>query len=104
MRKAAKRRATPCGRLRHFSVSRHLLRLLVRAAQKYGIDLRRSYMAGDRWRDVDAGAGAGCRTIFIDCGYNEKSPIAEPDARVATLPDAVEWILNHARESHDESR
>ena len=78
--------------------------LLVRAAQKYGIDLRRSYMAGDRWRDVDAGAGAGCRTIFIDCGYNEKSPIAEPDARVATLPDAVEWILNHARESHDESR
>lgn len=78
--------------------------LLVRAAQKHGIDLRRSYMAGDRWRDVDAGADAGCRTILIDCGYDEKSPIAVPDARVATLSDAVEWILNHARQSHDEPR
>ena len=77
--------------------------LLVRAAQQYGIDLRRSYMAGDRWRDVDAGANAGCRTVFIDCGYTEKSPVAVPDARVASLAEAVEWILNDSRESHEGS-
>src|SRR5262249_2073394 len=34
--------------------------LLLRAAREYGIDLSRSYMAGDRWRDIDAGANAGC--------------------------------------------
>ena len=33
-------------------------------------------MVGDRWRDVEAGRRAGCRTVFIDYGYAE----AKPDA------------------------
>jgi D-sedoheptulose 7-phosphate isomerase len=68
--------------------------LLKRAAQQYGIDLSRSYLAGDRWRDIDAGASAGCRTIWIDHGYSERPPSAVPDARVASLAEAVEWILS----------
>ena len=28
--------------------------------------LGRSVMVGDRWRDVEAGRRAGCRTVFID--------------------------------------
>src|SRR6266567_3636649 len=69
--------------------------LLLRAASQYGIDLRRSYLAGDRWRDIDAGANAGCRTIWIDRGYNERPPSSVPDARVASLPEAVDWILKN---------
>lgn len=67
--------------------------LMTHAAQQYGIDLRRSYLIGDRWRDIDAGADAGCRTVWIDRGYAERSPAAAPDARVQSLPEAVEWIL-----------
>jgi D-glycero-D-manno-heptose 1,7-bisphosphate phosphatase len=37
-----------------------------------GIDLKQSWMVGDRWLDVHCGHAAGCRTIFIDCGYEEE--------------------------------
>jgi D-glycero-D-manno-heptose 1,7-bisphosphate phosphatase len=72
--------------------------LVLRAAQKYGIDLSRSYFAGDRWRDVDAGATAGCKTILIDHDYKEQAPVAVPDVRVKSLAEAVDWILTNAVE------
>ncbi len=43
--------------------------MLIESASKWQIDLGRSFMVGDRWRDVGAGAAAGCRTIFLDRGY-----------------------------------
>ena len=46
--------------------------MLLRAACELGIDLAQSWMVGDRWRDVDCGHAAGCRTIFIDRGYAEE--------------------------------
>jgi histidinol-phosphate phosphatase family protein len=67
--------------------------LVTRAAKEYGVDLAQSYLAGDRWRDVDAGANAGCRTIWIDRGYQERSPASAPDAHVKSLNEAVDWIL-----------
>lgn len=67
--------------------------LMTRAAQRYGIDLSHSYLIGDRWRDVDAGANAGCKTVWIDRGYAEQAPVSVPDARVGSLPEAVDWIL-----------
>jgi D-glycero-D-manno-heptose 1,7-bisphosphate phosphatase len=66
--------------------------LLLDAAAERGIDLRRSYMVGDRWRDVEAGARAGCVTILIDHGYREPLTVP-PDARVASLAQAADWIL-----------
>ena len=48
--------------------------LLLEAAQEYNIDLQNSYMVGDRWRDIDAGNLAGCRTFWIDCQYQEQQP------------------------------
>lgn len=67
--------------------------LLFHAAAKHNIVLGASYLVGDRWRDIDAGASAGCKTILIDYGYNEQSPRFPPDASVASLSKAVEWIL-----------
>ena len=73
--------------------------LLERAARQYGIDLHNSFMIGDRWRDTDAGANAGCKTILIDRGYDERSPQFVPDARVGSLREAVDWILTKDIES-----
>lgn len=80
--------------------------MLLRAAERYGIDLRASYMVGDRWRDVEAGRRAGCTTVWIDRGYHEAWPVAAPDHAVASLPEAVEWILRSAqrKESHEDAR
>jgi len=65
--------------------------LLVEAAADLGLDLGRSIMVGDRWRDVEAGQRAGCRTVHIDRGYCERHPDA-PDAVAADLAQAVRWI------------
>jgi D-glycero-D-manno-heptose 1,7-bisphosphate phosphatase len=67
--------------------------LLLEAAVKHRIDLANSFLIGDRWRDVAAGAAAGCRTILIDHGYNERRPRAKPDICVQCLRQAVDWIL-----------
>jgi D-glycero-D-manno-heptose 1,7-bisphosphate phosphatase len=71
--------------------------LLLEARNRYGIDLDRSFMIGDRWRDIDAGSLAGCRTVFLDLGYRERGPSAPPDASVRSLPEAVEWIVQHSQ-------
>jgi D-glycero-D-manno-heptose 1,7-bisphosphate phosphatase len=65
--------------------------MLEAAAQRRGIDLAASFMVGDRWRDVEAGIRAGCRTLLIDRGYYERS--VQPDVSVADLGEAAVWIL-----------
>ena len=69
--------------------------LLVEAARQYDIDLPSSYLIGDRWRDTDAGANAGCKTVLIDMGYQEREPASPPDFRAKSLPEAVDWILKN---------
>jgi D-glycero-D-manno-heptose 1,7-bisphosphate phosphatase len=65
--------------------------LLLRAAVEQGIDLGRSFLVGDRWRDIEAGQRAGCRTIFIDRGYREPRPVGA-DAEVHDVAEAAAWI------------
>ena len=45
--------------------------LILQAAQKYGLDLSKSWMVGDRWKDIAAGQAAGLKTIFVDYHYAE---------------------------------
>jgi len=66
--------------------------LLLDAAEDRGLDLKTSFMVGDRWRDIEAGCSAGCRTVFIDLGYSERQP-ENPDVRVKSLAEAAEWII-----------
>jgi D-sedoheptulose 7-phosphate isomerase len=68
--------------------------LLFEAQRKHNIDLSRSFVIGDRWRDIDAGHSAGCRTILIDYGYREKKPAHPPEATVRSLREAADWIMN----------
>jgi D-glycero-D-manno-heptose 1,7-bisphosphate phosphatase len=66
--------------------------MLLDAAAALGLDLTRSWMVGDRWRDIDCGAAAGCRTILIDHGYSEALR-QRPDFTVRTFAEAVALIL-----------
>lgn len=70
--------------------------MLVEAAAKWKIDLTRSYMVGDRWRDVGAGQAAGCTTIWIETKYEERRP-EKPDAIVPDMKQAADWILGRQR-------
>jgi D-glycero-D-manno-heptose 1,7-bisphosphate phosphatase len=66
--------------------------MLLEAADELGIDLRRSFLVGDRWRDVGAAHAAGCEALFVDYGYNEKGP-QKPYLAVKSLIEAADFIL-----------
>lgn len=65
--------------------------MLLEAARDWQIDLSKSFMVGDRWRDVAAGKAAGCYTYFIDYQYAEQSD--NPDTVVSSLEEAGSQIL-----------
>jgi D-glycero-D-manno-heptose 1,7-bisphosphate phosphatase len=66
--------------------------MLLTAAHEWAIDLKRSFMVGDRWRDISAGKSSGCTTIFIDYGYQELLP-DPPDFVVGSLLEASRIIV-----------
>jgi D-glycero-D-manno-heptose 1,7-bisphosphate phosphatase len=68
--------------------------LLTTAAQDYDIKLEQSFMVGDRWKDIDAGLAAGCKTIWLNKSYDERGP-SKVDFTAETLKDAVVWILRN---------
>lgn len=61
--------------------------LLLTAAREHEIDLRQSIMIGDRWKDIEAGQRAGCRTVWLKQDYQEKSPEKAPDLIVKTMSE-----------------
>ncbi|MEI6076238.1 MAG: HAD family hydrolase [Verrucomicrobiota bacterium] len=66
--------------------------MLLQAASQLGLDLTQSWMVGDRWRDVDCGHAAGCRTVFVDYGYSEDLK-QKPDFSARNLGEAADIIL-----------
>jgi D-glycero-D-manno-heptose 1,7-bisphosphate phosphatase len=69
--------------------------MVLDAAAELDLDLSRSWMIGDRWRDVGCGKNAGVKTIFIDFDYSFEQA-SEPDYRVKTFPEAVAIVLGTA--------
>jgi len=67
-------------------------KMILDAAYERNIDLCSSFMIGDRWRDIGAGQAAGCKTFFIDYGYDERQP-ERPDFVVGSLFEAGQIIL-----------
>lgn len=69
--------------------------MLKSAAMDYKINLKNSFMIGDRWKDIEAGQRAGCKTIWLNYHYNEKAPQPPADYTTYSLQAAVDWIIKN---------
>jgi phosphoglycolate phosphatase-like HAD superfamily hydrolase len=72
---------------------------MTRAARELNLDLARSFVVGDRLKDVQAGQAVGARTILVRTGDGAaESTLAATtaDATVDTLIGAAAWILQRA--------
>ena len=67
--------------------------LLLQAAKQYDLDLKQCVMVGDRWRDIEAGQRAGCKTVWINNNYTEKASTLPADFTTTTFGNAAKWIL-----------
>jgi D-glycero-D-manno-heptose 1,7-bisphosphate phosphatase len=76
--------------------------MLLQAASEHGIDLARSFMVGDRWSDIVAGAAVGCKTFLLDVPYSQCHRCT-PDHIVADLSEAADRILS-LNQSRDDRR
>jgi D-glycero-D-manno-heptose 1,7-bisphosphate phosphatase len=66
--------------------------MILEAAGELGVDLKQSFMVGDRISDVEAGRAAGCATVFIDLSYAEPAPNS-PDYVVHSIKEAADIII-----------
>ncbi len=67
--------------------------LILQAAEKYDIDLTKSWMIGDRWKDIVAGQAAGLKTIFVDYRYTETYKGVSADFTVTDTALLADIIL-----------
>jgi D-glycero-D-manno-heptose 1,7-bisphosphate phosphatase len=78
--------------------------MLENAAREQSIDLRRSFVVGDRHGDIQLARNVGARGILVRTGYGEgelawhaaKWP-SPPDFVADDLTQAVDWILRQPR-------
>ena len=68
-------------------------KMLQDAAQKYDIDLAKSWMVGDRLTDIQTGQNAGTKTILVLSGEIVEAPTATFTAQ--NLLEAIEFIATH---------
>lgn len=78
--------------------------MLNRAAVEHALDLRRSFVIGDRHGDVELAHRAGATAILVRTGYgegeffwNSSQWTLQPHFVAADLADAVQWILRPAK-------
>jgi D-glycero-D-manno-heptose 1,7-bisphosphate phosphatase len=78
--------------------------MLERAFREHGIDLRRSFVVGDRYGDVETAHAKGARGVLVRTGHGETELTSEssgwpapPNFIAADLAEAVDWILREVR-------
>ena len=74
--------------------------MAIRAAEELHLDLARSVVIGDRWRDLAVAQAIGARGIIVKTGYGATEALQPPpgmaaDAVCDTLAAAVVWLLEH---------
>ena len=68
------------------------------AARDLSLDLSRSFVVGDRWRDIEMGQAAGATGILVETGYgrteaSHRPANLKPVTVVADVIEAATWIL-----------
>jgi len=74
--------------------------LMKQAAQELKLDLQRSYVVGDRFKDIEMARNGGAKAVLVLTGYGKgefdffgASSKAQADFVAEDLGEAVEWIL-----------
>ena len=80
--------------------------LMKQAAQELKLDLKRSYVVGDRFKDIEMAHNAGAKGLLVLTGYGKgelefRGPTSKvkPDFIAEDLSEAVDWILSEAKKS-----
>jgi D-glycero-D-manno-heptose 1,7-bisphosphate phosphatase len=68
--------------------------MIIAAAVAHDVELAKSFMVGDRWRDIGSGKNAGCRTILVNAFPDSPKTRIEPDIEFPDLAAAARWILS----------
>ncbi|KMY68294.1 hypothetical protein AAU61_00890 [Desulfocarbo indianensis] len=68
--------------------------MLLEAARRRAIDLGRSFMVGDSWKDMEAARRAGVTGILIAAEYNQEVTCG---LRAESLESACDYILRQGR-------
>ncbi|MCL2242950.1 MAG: HAD-IIIA family hydrolase [Treponema sp.] len=63
--------------------------MILKASEKFNIDLSKSYMAGDHNRDMQTAINAGCKPVFISGGEGNINDITS--ANVLNFPSLIEF-------------
>ncbi len=74
-------------------------KLVLEAANRYEIDLKKSYFIGDRLSDIQCAHNAGCHAVLLLTGdYHEEKAAASDLAQFIahSLEEATQWIVTHA--------
>ncbi|MGD8705957.1 MAG: HAD family hydrolase [Syntrophobacterales bacterium] len=78
--------------------------LMKQASQELDLDLEKSYVVGDRFKDVEMARNAGAKGILVLTGYGKgELEFLGPRSKVQAdfvaqdLAEAVEWILADAK-------
>lgn len=67
--------------------------MILEATAEHGIDLRRSFMIGDKDLDIECGRNAGVRTILVETGYGKKNLNCGADFIKPTIAEAIQLVL-----------
>ena len=71
--------------------------MLTRAEKELNIDLKQSFVVGDKLSDIEAGKRAGCKTIMVKTGHGVeelKSNLIKCNYVADDLYDAVKYVVN----------
>jgi D-glycero-D-manno-heptose 1,7-bisphosphate phosphatase len=71
--------------------------MILAAGRDWDVDLSLSFMVGDRWRDIEAGRRAGCRTVLVG-DHREEGRQVFPGHHVESLGAAAGIILDQRSE------
>jgi D-glycero-D-manno-heptose 1,7-bisphosphate phosphatase len=78
--------------------------MLEQAARELKLDLKESFVVGDRHADVELAYRAGARSILVRTGYGEgelawhaKNWPRQPEFVATDLSEAVDWIVKEVR-------
>ena len=67
--------------------------MLLRARAIHKIDLKKSYVVGDKEADMLTARAVGAKTILVQTGMLQESRYADFTAK--NLSEAVKWILRN---------